>query len=140
MIDFVAVNDSFSEAMTEYADHLHDHFVHPIGISRGRYFEPSAPGFGAEVKPESIAARLSKVSSRLITHRIDENRLEVDTARRKAIRSARVTATHLRGLLLEDTTNLLRSHQRPGHECIWRNSAKYSRTRVSTSRSSRSVL
>lgn len=40
MIDFVVVSGRFDEAMTEYAGHLHEHFVDPIEISRGRYRAP----------------------------------------------------------------------------------------------------
>jgi L-fuconate dehydratase len=56
MIDFVAVSGRWDEAMTEHAGHLHEHFVHPIEIQRGRYRVPLAPGFSAEMNPASIAA------------------------------------------------------------------------------------
>jgi L-fuconate dehydratase len=56
MIDFIAVSGRWDEAMTEHAGHLHEHFVHPIEIQRGRYRVPSAPGFSAEMKAASIAA------------------------------------------------------------------------------------
>jgi L-fuconate dehydratase len=56
MIDFVAVSGRWDEAMTEHAGHLHEHFIHPIEIQNGRYRPPLAPGFSAEMKPDSIAA------------------------------------------------------------------------------------
>jgi len=56
MIDFVAVSGRWDEAMTEHAGHLHEHFVQPIEIQNGRYRAPLAPGFSAEMKPDSIAA------------------------------------------------------------------------------------
>lgn len=56
MIDFIAVSGQWDEAMTEHAGHLHEHFMHPIEIQRGRYRVPLAPGFSAEMKPASIAA------------------------------------------------------------------------------------
>jgi L-fuconate dehydratase len=56
MIDFIAVSGRWDEAMTEHATHLHEHFVHPIEIERGRYRVPLAAGFSAEMKPASIAA------------------------------------------------------------------------------------
>jgi len=58
MIDFVVVSGRFDEAMTEYAGHLHEHFVNPIEIYRGRYKVPLAPGFSAEMKADSIAGHI----------------------------------------------------------------------------------
>jgi L-fuconate dehydratase len=55
MIDFVAVSGRHDEAMTEHAGHLHEHFLDPIVIERGRYRAPVLPGFSAQMKPESIA-------------------------------------------------------------------------------------
>jgi hypothetical protein len=34
-------------AFIEYVDHLHDHYVDPVRIERGRYRAPVPPGFGA---------------------------------------------------------------------------------------------
>jgi L-fuconate dehydratase len=55
MIDFVVVSGRFDQAMTEYAGHLHEHFVDPAEIERGRYKAPMRPGFSAEMKSQSIA-------------------------------------------------------------------------------------
>ena len=55
MIDFVAVSGRWDEAMTEHAGHLHEHFIDPIRIERGRYCAPMRPGFSAEMKPQSVA-------------------------------------------------------------------------------------
>ena len=55
MIDFVVVSGRFDEAMTEHAAHLHEHFVDPIEIERGRYKAPMRPGFSTEMKSQSIA-------------------------------------------------------------------------------------
>jgi len=55
MIDFVVISGRFDEAMTEYSGHLHEHFVNPIEIDRGRYRAPLSPGFSAETKAHSIA-------------------------------------------------------------------------------------
>ena len=54
MIDFVVISGSHEQAMTEHADHLHEHFVNPIVIDRGRYRAPELPGFSAEIKEQSI--------------------------------------------------------------------------------------
>jgi L-fuconate dehydratase len=55
MIDFVVVSGRFDQAMTEHSGHLHEHFVDPIEIERGRYKAPLRPGFSAEMKSQSIA-------------------------------------------------------------------------------------
>lgn len=55
MIDYVCVSGSHDEAMTEYADHLHEHFHHPAIIERGRYRAPRAPGYSTEMHASSRA-------------------------------------------------------------------------------------
>jgi L-fuconate dehydratase len=39
--------------MIEHSAHLHEHFVDPIRIERGRYAAPRRPGFSVELKAES---------------------------------------------------------------------------------------
>ncbi|WP_113705214.1 L-fuconate dehydratase [Nonomuraea lactucae] len=56
MFDYVAVTGSMENRVIEYVDHLHEHFVDPVVIENGRYVAPSAPGFSAEMRAESIAA------------------------------------------------------------------------------------
>jgi L-fuconate dehydratase len=56
MFDYVAVSGSMENRVVEFADHLHEHFVHPVVMRDGRYVPPQAPGLGVEMKPESIAA------------------------------------------------------------------------------------
>ena len=41
--------------MIEHAAHLHEHFVDPIRIERGRYMAPRIPGFSSEMKAASMA-------------------------------------------------------------------------------------
>jgi L-fuconate dehydratase len=55
MFDFLAVSGSWDGRMIEYVDHLHEHFVEPVRIERGRYVPPRAPGAGAQMRPESVA-------------------------------------------------------------------------------------
>ena len=55
IFDYIAVSGSLEDRVCEYVDHLHEHFVHPVRVSRGRYQAPLAPGYSAEMKPESIA-------------------------------------------------------------------------------------
>jgi L-fuconate dehydratase len=56
MFDYVAVSGSIDDRMIEYIDHLHQHFVDPVAIRRGRYVAPLTPGMGARMHAESIAA------------------------------------------------------------------------------------
>ncbi|WP_369245406.1 enolase C-terminal domain-like protein [Streptomyces sp. R41] len=56
MFDYVAVSGSREDRVIEYVDHLHEHFTDPAVVVAGRYRAPSAPGFSARMRPESIAA------------------------------------------------------------------------------------
>jgi L-fuconate dehydratase len=58
MFDYLAVSGTWEGRMIEYVDHLHEHFVDPVRIERGRYLAPLAPGAGARMRPESVAAYL----------------------------------------------------------------------------------
>ena len=53
--DAACVRSSDEGRMIEHAAHLHEHFVDPIRIARGRYLAPQKPGFSVEMKPESLA-------------------------------------------------------------------------------------
>ena len=54
MFYYAAVSASLEDRVLEFADHLHEHFVHPVHVSGGRYRAPQEPGYGAEIKPESV--------------------------------------------------------------------------------------
>lgn len=56
MIDYISVSGSLENRITEYVDHLHEHFVHPVVIKNGRYMPPTAPGYSITMKKESIEA------------------------------------------------------------------------------------
>ncbi len=56
MIDYVAVSAELEGRMCEYAEHLHEHFVHPAEVRSGSYVVPDAPGFSVELRPEAIEA------------------------------------------------------------------------------------
>jgi L-fuconate dehydratase len=56
MFDYVAVSGSMDDRVIEYVDHLHEHFVDPVVIENGRYQAPSAPGFSATMRAETLAA------------------------------------------------------------------------------------
>jgi L-fuconate dehydratase len=55
MFDLVAVSGTTEDRVIEYVDHLHDHFLAPVVIREGHYTAPTAPGFSAAVRPETIA-------------------------------------------------------------------------------------
>jgi L-fuconate dehydratase len=55
MFDYIAVSGRMDDRVTEFVDHLHEHFVDPVVIRRGRYLAPSAPGYGSTIKAESRA-------------------------------------------------------------------------------------
>jgi L-fuconate dehydratase len=57
-IDYIAVSASLDDRTTEYASHLHEHFVHPAEVRNGRYVLPSAPGYSADLHPGSVQALL----------------------------------------------------------------------------------
>jgi L-fuconate dehydratase len=52
--DYVAISGTMEDRAIEFVDHLHEHFVDPVRIRSGRYLAPKAPGFSAEMRPESI--------------------------------------------------------------------------------------
>jgi L-fuconate dehydratase len=54
MFDFAAVSATMTDRLLEYVDHLHEHFADPVRIHAGRYLVPSAPGFSATLRPESL--------------------------------------------------------------------------------------
>jgi len=53
--DAACVRSGDAGRMIEHAAHLHEHFVDPIRVERGRYLAPAQPGFSVEMKPESMA-------------------------------------------------------------------------------------
>src|SRR5260221_487554 len=55
IFDYIAVSGSLENRVCEYVDHLHEHFVNPVQVVRGHYRAPLAPGYSAEMHPESIA-------------------------------------------------------------------------------------
>jgi L-fuconate dehydratase len=55
MIDYLVISGSWEGRVTEYVDHLHEHFVYPCILKQGRYQAPTEPGFSIEMKPETLA-------------------------------------------------------------------------------------
>jgi len=55
MFDYIAITGTMENRVTEFVDHLHEHFVDPVIIKDARYMPPSKPGYGTEMKPASRA-------------------------------------------------------------------------------------
>lgn len=56
IFDYVAVSGTLENRVTEYVDHLHEHFVDPCIVVEGNYVLPSQPGYSAEVYRETLEA------------------------------------------------------------------------------------
>jgi L-fuconate dehydratase len=51
--DFLRVSTTLTDRVIEYVDHLHEHFLTPVRIRRGRYLLPETPGYSIEIFPAS---------------------------------------------------------------------------------------
>lgn len=56
LIDYIVVSGSLDGRCTEYAAHLHEHFIHPVRVRGGRYLVPNEAGYSIEMHPESLRA------------------------------------------------------------------------------------
>lgn len=54
IFDYVAVSGTLENRVTEFVDHLHEHFVDPCIVENGAYRVPSQPGYSAEMHEESL--------------------------------------------------------------------------------------
>ena len=54
LFDYITVSASLENRITEYVDHLHEHFVSPVTMKDGRYMPPLDPGYSIEMKPQSL--------------------------------------------------------------------------------------
>ena len=54
MFDFVGVSATTDGRALEYVDHLHEHFTDPVRVTGGHYLAPSAPGFSATLREQSL--------------------------------------------------------------------------------------
>jgi L-fuconate dehydratase len=52
--DYIAVSASLENRVTEYVDHLHEHFLDPVRIREAHYVLPSQPGYSAEMYPQTL--------------------------------------------------------------------------------------
>ncbi|SSY70523.1 L-fuconate dehydratase [Alysiella crassa] len=54
MIDYLCFSGDKSGRVTEYVDHLHEHFIHPCVIENAAYMPPKEAGFSIEMKDSSL--------------------------------------------------------------------------------------
>ncbi|TDE95018.1 L-fuconate dehydratase [Occultella glacieicola] len=55
MLDFVAVSGTREGRITEFVDHLHEHFTDPCVVANAAYRVPTRPGYSTQLHEESIA-------------------------------------------------------------------------------------
>jgi L-fuconate dehydratase len=55
IFDYVAVSGTLEDRVTEYVDHLHEHFVDPCVVADAHYALPEAPGYSAQMRERSVA-------------------------------------------------------------------------------------
>lgn len=54
IFDYVCVSGTLENRVTEFVDHLHEHFVDPCIVENGSYVLPNQPGYSAEMFTSSI--------------------------------------------------------------------------------------
>ena len=64
MFDFIAVSGTMENRVTEFVDHLHEHFVDPVVIRNARYMPPACP----DIRPRSSWNPGGDIGSRPATH------------------------------------------------------------------------
>ncbi|MEY4499906.1 MAG: hypothetical protein RL319_894 [Actinomycetota bacterium] len=54
IFDYVCVSGTLENRVTEFVDHLHEHFVDPCIVRNGSYVLPNQPGYSAEMFQSSL--------------------------------------------------------------------------------------
>ena len=54
IFDYIAVSGDLTGRVTEYVDHLHEHFVAPCVVENGAYVLPVVPGYSAEIYENTL--------------------------------------------------------------------------------------
>ena len=54
IIDYVLISKTLEDRVTEYVDHLHEHFVDPCVVENGAYEVPTQPGYSARIFDQSV--------------------------------------------------------------------------------------
>ena len=55
IFDYVAVSGTLENRVTEFVDHLHEHFTDPSIVTNGHYTMPKQPGYSAQLFDASVA-------------------------------------------------------------------------------------
>ena len=55
IFDYLRVSTSLEGRVTEFVDHLHEHFVDPVRVVKGHYLLPQKPGYSTEIFPATLA-------------------------------------------------------------------------------------
>jgi L-fuconate dehydratase len=55
VIDYVVVSGELEGRVTEYVDHLHEHFEDPCLVQDAAYLLPTRPGYSAKMHESSVA-------------------------------------------------------------------------------------
>jgi L-fuconate dehydratase len=53
--DYLCVSTSLENRVTEFVDHLHEHFVDPVRVVQGHYLLPQKPGYSTEIFSETLS-------------------------------------------------------------------------------------
>jgi L-fuconate dehydratase len=54
IFDYVCVSGTLENRVTEFVDHLHEHFVDPCIVKDGAYALPTQPGYSAEMYESTL--------------------------------------------------------------------------------------
>lgn len=53
--DYLCVSTTLENRVTEFVDHLHEHFVDPVRVVKGHYLLSEKPGYSTEICPETLS-------------------------------------------------------------------------------------
>ena len=55
IFNYISIAGHLENTVTEFVDHLHEHFLDPCEIVNAHYVAPRAPGYSITMKPESLS-------------------------------------------------------------------------------------
>jgi L-fuconate dehydratase len=53
--DYLRVSTTLENRVTEFVDHLHEHFVDPVRVVKGHYLLSEKPGYSTEIRSETLS-------------------------------------------------------------------------------------
>ena len=56
IFDYLRVSASLENRVTEFVDHLHEHFADPARVVNGHYLLPQEPGYSTQILPATLLA------------------------------------------------------------------------------------